>query len=87
METQCIVLGNNNSSPFKKKIKFECCLIKYPPISIEKHIYCCKPSEYKFIELITLNYSTDIDLMFAYNDIRERFKGILYLGHWNDGVV
>jgi hypothetical protein len=53
-----------------------------------------RPSEYKNIELICLNYPNVIesksnyfkyDLMFAWN--KKRSDGLLLLGHFNDGVV
>lgn len=37
------------------------------------------------IELISLNYTKEFDLMFAYNSNRN--KGALYLGKFNDGIV
>ena len=37
------------------------------------------------IELICKNYQNTYDLMFAYDD--NRHEGILFLGHFNDGVV
>jgi len=43
------------------------------------------PKEWQNIELICKNYSTQYDLMFAFDDIRQH--GILFLGHFNDGVV
>jgi hypothetical protein len=45
------------------------------------------PHNYKFIELIASNYNDGCDLMFAYNDPLDRSAGVLYIGHWNDGVV
>lgn len=44
-----------------------------------------KPKEYNNIELISFNYLNDVDLMFAYNEIRS--NGICVLGHFNDGIV
>lgn len=45
-----------------------------------------KPSEWKNIELICMNYNCcKLDLMFAYDN--ERQAGNLYLGRFNDGVV
>jgi hypothetical protein len=37
------------------------------------------------IELICKNYSTQYDLMFAFDFNRQH--GVLYLGHFNDGIV
>jgi hypothetical protein len=47
---------------------------------------CAKPSDFKYIELIS--YSCDnqyYDVMLAYNE--DRRGGQVYLGFWNDGVV
>jgi len=45
-----------------------------------------KPSSYKNIELICMNYGgSRNDLMYAYDT--DRNQGSLYLGHFNDGVV
>lgn len=38
------------------------------------------------VELICKRYTTKYDLMFVYDD-NDRENGILYLGHFNDGVV
>lgn len=43
------------------------------------------PSEFFIVELISLNYSDDFDIMFAHNG--NRSEGCLFLGKWNDGVV
>jgi hypothetical protein len=43
------------------------------------------PKQWENIELICKNYSTQYDLMFAYDEYRQH--GILYLGHFNDGIV
>jgi hypothetical protein len=44
------------------------------------------PMQWKNIELICKNYqSHGFDLMFAYDE--NRSGGILYLGHFNDGIV
>lgn len=46
-----------------------------------------KPNTFNYIELICSNYASGNDLMFAYGDPSERYKGILFIGKWNDGVV
>ena len=38
------------------------------------------------IELISKKFTSEFDLMFAYDD-DDRGCGVLYLGHFNDGVV
>lgn len=49
------------------------------------------PSEWDNIELICKNYdrgdNDSLDLMFAYDNDGERNDGILYLGHFNGGIV
>lgn len=43
-------------------------------------------SSWENVELICKSYTTKYDLMFVYDD-DDRDSGILYLGHFNDGVV
>lgn len=43
------------------------------------------PKGYNHVELISRKYNSEYDLMFAYDE--DRNKGNLYLGHFNDGVV
>ena len=44
------------------------------------------PKNYNNVELICKNYrNTEFDLMFAYDNIRN--DGLLYIGHFKDGVV
>jgi len=43
------------------------------------------PALWKNIVLMTKNYTTCYDLMWAYDDSPN--LGTLYLGHWNDGIV
>lgn len=44
------------------------------------------PDEYDYVELICRNYIDGMDIMFAYNK-GEKEIGLLYFGHFNDGVV
>ena len=51
---------------------------------------CRGASRYKYVELICLNYVESgpcggLDLIFCHNG--DRSDGVLYAGHWNDGVV
>ena len=41
----------------------------------------------KYIELIAKNYIAGHDLIFIYDDPKNRGMGTLYTGNWNDGVV
>jgi hypothetical protein len=45
-----------------------------------------EPQDWEKIELIAEDYHNNLDLMFAFDD-SDRAGGILYLGHFNDGVV
>ena len=79
--TKVIILGQE---PEKKELK---------PIEFVKHLYsdfefssgCSYPRSWENIELISKNYFNKYDLMFAYNE--NRSGGILYLGHFNDGII
>lgn len=44
-------------------------------------------SNYKYVELISLGYSSNFDLMFAYDSTNDRSNGVLYKGKWNDGIA
>ncbi len=41
----------------------------------------------KYIELIAKNYIAGHDLIFVYDDPKNRGMGTLYIGNWNDGVI
>ena len=43
------------------------------------------PKDWNNIELVAKSYCDNLDLMIAFDDIRG--EGVLYLGHFNDGVV
>jgi hypothetical protein len=43
------------------------------------------PKDWDNIELVAQSYCDNLDLMIAFDDIRG--EGVLYLGHFNDGVV
>lgn len=49
------------------------------------------PINFKHVELICKDYNTvdselgQFDVILAYDD--NKLNGILYLGHWNDGIV
>lgn len=94
--TKTIVIGSESQVPAPKKaIKF----VKLLTDEIILDECFDRPKNYKFVELICLNYGKteelnyekiddeSVDLMFAYNDKDERSTGALYIGHWNDGVV
>lgn len=83
METRVIIIGQEQTEPKKlKPIEFNKVLNKNCQLSNSMKL----PKDWKNIELIARLYGvTDYDLMFAYDDIRDR--GHLYLGKFNDGVV
>ena len=79
--TKCIVIGKQPKEVVKP-IEF----VKYLGSDYRLQGDCCRPNQWKYIELITVKYlNKEYDLMYAYDD-KDR-EGILYLGHWNGGVV
>jgi hypothetical protein len=79
--TKVIILGEQPEKKELKPIEF----VKYLSSDSEFMSNCSNPQKYKNIELISKNYFKECDLMFAYDYDRE--YGVLYLGHFNDGVV
>ena len=84
MVTKCIVLTKNQVNQQSTPIEFT----DYVDDLVKK-IYkwdksnCVRPKDWMNIELIQNGPKHDI--MFAYN--KDRSDGLIYLGHWNDGVV
>ena len=79
MRTVCKVTGETEE--VKKPIEFKLVIDSTNQLS-----ECnAEPSEYKNVELISLGYTTEYDIIFAYHT--ERSSGSLYLGKWNDGIV
>jgi hypothetical protein len=83
MSTQVIVIGKPEKGKAKTAIEFQSFLNSR--LKIDNGAY--SPSHYKYIELICKDYALGFDLMFAYDDPNERSFGVLYIGHFNDGVV
>jgi hypothetical protein len=83
MSTQVTIIGKQQSEKTKTAIEFQSFL--NTNLNIDGSAY--SPSHYKYIELICKDYALGFDLMFAYNDPNERSFGVLYIGHFNDGVV
>lgn len=83
--TQCIIIGEDKKAGVKVKvIEFKEAVyseIRDPYISSAG----CHPNRYDHIELVRKGNSKFYDIMFAY--MNDRSDGILYLGHWNEGVV
>ena len=78
--TKVIILGEAIPEQAKKPIEFIKFLTNGIPVNTEG-----KAKEWKNIELISLKYDGRLDLMYAYNNNRN--QGVLYFGHFNDGVV
>jgi hypothetical protein len=80
--TKVIILGEQPEKKELKPIEF----VKYLDDDLISYIPSTSPSDFENIELICKNYrGENIDLFFVYND--DRRKGLLYLGHFNDGIV
>jgi hypothetical protein len=83
MSTQVIVIGKPEKGKTKTAIEFQ----RFLDTSLRIDDGAYSPSHYKYIELICKDYALGCDLMFAYNDPNERSCGVLYIGHFNDGIV
>ena len=85
--TQTIVIGPKVSCP-PKPVEFVLTMAKDGMIWKTPS---SRPSDFRFVELICQDYQPDAeegrDLMFAYNYPDKRYRGILYLGNWNSGIV
>lgn len=82
--TKTIIIGDEQQK--KKPIEFHKFLFLNDDGEIELiDGFDTRPSDYLTIELISLKYSEDFDLMFAHRG--NRSAGCLFLGKWNDGVV
>jgi hypothetical protein len=79
--TNVIIIGEQPEKKDLKPIEF----VKYLDSDSAFDNKCAEPKQWKSIELISKNYFNKYDLMFAYDENRSR--GILYLGHFNDGIV
>jgi hypothetical protein len=79
--TKVIILGEQPEKKELKPIEF----VKYLDSDSAFDYKCAEPKQWKNIELISKNYFDKYDLMFAYDE--NRSGGILYLGHFNDGIV
>ena len=79
--TKVIILGEQPEKKELKPIEF----VKYLDYHFEFSSGCSSPTLRENIELICKNYAAKFDLMFAYDE--DRNNGVLYLGHFNDGIV
>lgn len=87
MSTKCIVIGQNETIKKElKKIEFTKALCLN--INLNNSLISnaeCSPCHFDNVELIQKRLN-GICVMLAYND-NNREGGMIYLGHWNDGIV
>ena len=83
--TITIVLGSNGVQ-VRKPIEFRHMLDDDETFEA---VYEDRPCHWKYIELICKEYRgiESLDLMYAYDDPKDRAMGRLYIGKWNDGYV
>ena len=81
--TNTIIIGNS-VPPAENFIQFTHVLVEDLTLIPATN---AKPSSYKYIELVCLNYGQGKDMMFAYDSPNRRSHGVLHLGHWNSGVA
>ena len=80
--TKITILGSK--APEKKELK-KIEFVKSITESTGWGSYCWRPNQWKFIDLICLNWRcSGYDLMRCYDDSN---NGCICLGHFNDGVV
>ena len=85
--TKTIVLGEQQAPAIKKPIEFFSTLNVSDHDDVDVTFSTTKPSSWNYIELVSKNYSPNLDLLFAYNDASDRGEGLLIIGRWNDGIV
>lgn len=86
--TKCIVLGGTESPKSSPKKIEPLLMLGYGNTGAEFYPDPAPDlAALNFIELIARNYVDGKDLFFGYDNPSHRGGGILYLGHWNDGVV
>ena len=81
--TKVIIIGEHPEKKELKPIHFEKVLSF--DVSFKFTTAYITPERWENIELICKNYQNACDLMFAFDN--NRHEGILFLGHFNDGVV
>jgi hypothetical protein len=80
--TNVIILGEQPEKKELKPIQF----LYFLDFDKSMKNLVLSPKSYRHIELICREYTNEkYDLMFAYVDTRN--IGVLYLGHFNDGIV
>ena len=81
--TKTIVLETSTKKHKIKKIKFTHSLMSCGH-------WCTAyidAKAYDYVELTSLGYRKDFDIMFAYDSANDRVDGVLYKGKWNDGIA
>jgi hypothetical protein len=81
--TKIIILGEEPQKKEQKKIEFR--KVLSDDFIVDSAFQ--EPCSFENIELICKDYSRGFDLMFAYSSPKNRGLGVLYIGHFNDGVV
>ena len=80
--TKVIILGEQPDKKKLKPIEFKLQFTDNKEPCLPTHT----PNQWENIELISKRYADGLDFMFAYKK-GERERGVLYLGHFNDGIV
>ena len=83
-KTKVTIIGSNEASTQLKPIEFTSYWAGGADIG---RAAANAASDWNYIDLICRNYTFNEDLMFAYDDPNHRGNGVLYIGHFNDGVV
>lgn len=85
--TITIVLGYNAKS-VRKPIEFRLFLDIDETFERADLVEDC-PKDWKYIELICKEYRgiESLDLMYAYDNPKDRAMGRFFIGQWNDGYV
>lgn len=83
--TKVIILGEEPKEIKKKEIEFvKAVRLVVGDDGTERANF--SPSNFKYVELIhRAIHEENYDVMFAYDD--NRIVGVIYLGHFNDGIV
>ena len=80
--TKVIILGQEPEKNGKGAIQF----VKFLVNDLTFYEASSAPDTYKVIEVVCAKYADGFDLFFAYSGDRTK-TGVLYLGHYNDGIV
>ena len=86
--TKCIVTGSGEMSTPQVPIVFKYFLESVlPPVGrVSTGTASTQPRDYDNVQLLRKGYGGGYDVMYAW-DAKAPTGGLVYLGHWNDGVV